>query len=78
MSGADLMSVAGTAEAASSLDVRHELLRVHGNGNTEVLRIASDGRIFWRGREVETDDDFRAAMIDLAATMQRICIGGAS
>jgi hypothetical protein len=28
----------------------------------EVLRIGSDGRIFWRGREIDTDDDLRAAM----------------
>ena len=31
----------------------------------EVIRIEKDGRIFWRKREVETDDEFRAAMMDL-------------
>ena len=31
----------------------------------EVLRIEKDGRIFWRGREVESDDEFRAALMDL-------------
>lgn len=33
--------------------------------SVEVLRIASDGKLLWRGREVETDADFRSAMIDL-------------
>lgn len=31
-----------------------------------VIRIAPDGRLFWHEREVETDDDFRAAMLELA------------
>jgi len=31
----------------------------------EILRIESDGRLFWRQREVETDDELRAAMMDL-------------
>jgi hypothetical protein len=32
----------------------------------EVIKIAPDGALFWHGREVETDDDFKAAMLDLA------------
>ena len=39
--------------------------------NTEVIRIGPDGRLFWRGREVETDDDFRGAMMDLAAALRQ-------
>lgn len=31
----------------------------------EIIRIAGDGRIYWREREVETDQDFRNAMLDL-------------
>jgi hypothetical protein len=31
-----------------------------------IITIMRDGRILWRGREVETDDDFRATMLDLA------------
>lgn len=46
-----------------SLDV--DALRVQGQGK-EVVRIAHDGRIYWLGREVKTDADFRAAMMDLA------------
>jgi hypothetical protein len=40
--------------------------------NDEIIRIAPDGRLFWRGREVETDDDFRAAMLDLANRIRTI------
>jgi hypothetical protein len=32
----------------------------------EIIRIDQTGRLFWHEREVETDDDFRAAMLDLA------------
>ena len=44
-------------------------LRIALPNNVEVIRIAADGRLYWRGREVVTDADFRAAMLDLAATM---------
>ena len=37
--------------------------------NKEIVRIAHDGRIFWNGREVESDDDFRAAMLDLVGAL---------
>ena len=35
----------------------------------EIIRIENDGRIFWKQREVETDNDFRAAMLDLRDTL---------
>jgi hypothetical protein len=38
-----------------------EILRV--NYGTEVVSIRSTGRLFWNGREVKTDADFRAAMM---------------
>ena len=31
----------------------------------EALRIEKDGRIFWCGREVESDAEFKAAMVEL-------------
>jgi hypothetical protein len=31
----------------------------------EVVRIEHDGRVIWNGREVKTDDEFRAAMLAL-------------
>lgn len=40
-------------------------LRVQSAAGVEVILIESDGRLFWHGREVETDDDFRAAMLEL-------------
>lgn len=38
----------------------------------EIIRINSDGRISWKGREITTDDDFRSAMADLAKKLQEI------
>ena len=44
----------------------------------EVLRIEPSGKIFWSGREVKTDDDFRAAMIELRnALMSNVNVIGA-
>jgi hypothetical protein len=38
-----------------------------------IISIEQDGEIKWRGREIETDDDFKAAMMDLRAVfMPRI------
>jgi len=31
----------------------------------EIIRIDLEGRLFWHGREVETDDDFRKVMLEL-------------
>ena len=46
-----------------------DIISVRQQDATEIIRIGPDGRIFWRGREVETDDDFRGAMMDLAAVL---------
>lgn len=40
------------------------------SGMEEIIRIADDGRIYWKGREVETDDDFRSAMLDLKKALE--------
>jgi len=45
--------------------VPRDLIQIKASGITEVLRIDLDGRIFWKELEVETDDDFRAAMLEL-------------
>ena len=36
------------------------------NNMQEVIRIAHDGNVYWRGRLVESDDEFKRAMLDLA------------
>ena len=36
----------------------------------EVIVISPDGKLFWYNREVETDDDFRSAMLDLAEALK--------
>ena len=38
----------------------------------EVIRIASDGTIFWNGREIESDAEFKAAMLDLCEQLKRM------
>ena len=40
-------------------------LQISNAGAQEIISIKMDGRVFWKGREVETDDDFRAAMMEL-------------
>ena len=39
--------------------------------SVEVLSIARDGRTIWRGKEVESDEDFRKAMMDIHRIMTR-------
>lgn len=62
----------GRCFSATSLSVPlkgNHSLNLLPSGGVPVVTIKSDGRVFWRGREVETDDDFRAAMMDLKNTM---------
>jgi len=33
--------------------------------NKEIIRINKDGNIYWNGREVETDEDFRSCLLDM-------------
>ena len=40
-------------------------LLTFNNPTQEVIRIDKDGRIFWLGREVTTDDEFRQTMLEL-------------
>lgn len=66
-----MIEATGTLERATQLHytVPIDPLRIFGNQSKEIIRIAQDGRIFWHGREVETDDDFRGAMMELAQHM---------
>lgn len=43
-----------------------DILFARSSNMQEVVRIAHDGSIFWRGRLVESDDEFKQAMLDLA------------
>ena len=61
-------------EAKGNLYIKNtptDILTVRKDANTEVIRIGPEGHLFWRGREVETDDDFRGAMMDLAAALRQ-------
>lgn len=46
-----------------------DILRITPSGTEPIIVIANDGTLFWKGREVETDSDFRSAMLDLAKAL---------
>ena len=54
---------------------KSDIMTVFAEGHVEVVRIASDGRIFWKQREVETDEDFRSAMCELRNLLKRCSYG---
>lgn len=51
--------------AACSVDMVPDILCIYNYGGSEVIRINSEGRLYWHGREVETDDEFRFAVFEL-------------
>lgn len=42
------------------------------NSTEEVLRICNNGEVIWRGRLVNSDDDFKLAMLEMAATIKQM------
>jgi hypothetical protein len=38
---------------------------INNTSNKEVVRIDPQGRIYWLGREVTTDEEFRQTMLEL-------------
>lgn len=42
-----------------------DIFAIRSPASSEVIRIAPDGKLFWHGREIETDADFKAAMLEL-------------
>lgn len=51
---------------AVPIEAAENIMSISSKGAVEVIRIDKAGRLFWHGREVETDDDFRAAMLECA------------
>ena len=47
-----------------------DILSVHGQ-NREIIRITPSGEIYWNQRLVETDTDFKLAMLDMAEHFKR-------
>ena len=45
--------------------VKSSIFIAYLQDGSEVVRIDNDGKIFWNDREVETDDQFRSAMMEL-------------
>ena len=48
------------------------VLSTGGSGPKEVIRWDVDGRVFWNGREVETDDELRQMVRDIHQWMLRV------
>lgn len=46
--------------------IKPDILVMKTTDRPPIICIDSEGRLFWHEREVETDGDFRAAMLDLA------------
>ena len=41
------------------------IIQISNSSHKEVVRIDPEGRIFWLGREVTTDEEFRQTMLEL-------------
>ena len=48
------------------VNTQPDIFFAQSNNMQEVIRIAHDGNVYWRGRLVESDDEFKRAMLDLA------------
>lgn len=59
----------GTEHFTVPADQTNHLIQVFAPDAKQVLRIEHSGRIFWAGREVETDEQFRSAMLELRNAM---------
>jgi len=44
---------------------KFDILIIQNHEQKEVVRIASTGKIYWLGREVTTDEEFRQTMLEL-------------
>lgn len=50
----------------SAVTINPDIILVQANQGHEVIKITATGELYWNSRLVETDDDFKAAMLDLA------------
>lgn len=49
-----------------------DVFKVQGQESQEVLRITNTGEIYWKQRLVETDEDFKSAMLDLVENLKKM------
>ena len=56
----------GYGNISLKVNTQPDILFARSNNMQEVIRIAHDGNVYWRGRLVESDDEFKQAMLDLA------------
>lgn len=48
-----------------------DILLIQANEAREIIKITPTGDVYWNQRLVETDDDFKSAMLDLAECFKR-------
>ena len=53
-----------------TVNIMPDILFVKAN-NREVIKIGPTGDLYWNNRLVETDEDFKASMLDLAEHFKR-------
>lgn len=58
-----------TNQYAVASTAANAVFELRASEQQAVLRIAPDGRIFWKQREIETDDEFRAAMLEVRGAL---------
>lgn len=46
--------------------------RINEPNPTEIIRIGPDGSVYWRGRLIESDQDFKNAMLDLRDALTQL------
>jgi hypothetical protein len=61
-------------QAPLSILIAPSVLIISDTQHRLVVEIRADGRIFWRGREVKTDREFRAAMKEVMSGMAKGCV----
>jgi len=52
-------------------NISPDILLVQANPGREVIKITHTGELYWNQRLVETDEDFKLAMLDLAEHFKR-------
>jgi hypothetical protein len=54
----------------------YDPLMISGKVGTTIFRIDNHGKIFWNGREVESDEEFRKTMINLTNYLSTLVFKG--
>jgi GTP-dependent phosphoenolpyruvate carboxykinase len=59
---AGILSTTGTV---TNSNLKANTIEIRDNKGNSIVSIKDNGDIFWKGREIESDTDFKLAMIDV-------------